>query len=384
MRAIGYLLILLLPALIFSAHVEWKMVTKISGRSSDRVFSLMSPNGAAHFFWAFFDSPDVRRIRYQRISEDGTWSYAKTVSGSATIGSEYNSLAADISNDGQHLLLVFVSGPGRTRCIYFTESRNRGEEWTEPICIRCGGNYPALLLEKDTGKVYVMFNGDIRTKLMVREPGAAEFSREIVVYDHYVNGGKYLVQVADKNTSKQVFHWFTGTEDPRNKIDYLLSFNDARSWTHYRTIASNLVTSADLPVAVGTEGHFYIQYRKKSEPHRIEVAWSKNYGKTWETPISMGKSNQTHHTIAMCGKGINERVISVDGKTLHSNGYMRYLKPGETEFKDLNYPFSKFGEVKDVHVSCAYDEDGKYTVALILFGEVPYGAHIAYGTAHNL
>eukprot|EP00826_Nyctotherus_ovalis_P029105 TRINITY_DN2295_c0_g1_i9.p1 TRINITY_DN2295_c0_g1~~TRINITY_DN2295_c0_g1_i9.p1 ORF type:complete len:409 (-),score=42.92 TRINITY_DN2295_c0_g1_i9:37-1263(-) len=386
MKIIGCFFTLLLPALILCAHIEWEVVKAVGESGSRRAFSLMSPNGTAHFFWIFFKSSCFHSIRYRRISKDGTLSDTETVSGSINVDSSYDSLSADISDDGRHLLLVFYSDKSAEGEIFFTESLNGGEDWTRPVAIKYAGYEPVLFLEKDTGRVYVMFDWWPNIKLIVREPGAKKFGETMIVYKNRTSGGKYLTQVIDKKTSKRVFHLFTDVFDGRSsgKISHLKSFDGPRNWTLHHAIASDLPNSENLPVAVGAEGYFYVQYHKGPEPRRIEVVWTKNYGETWESPIAMQETFLSHHSMAMCGKGSGERVISINGKTRKVNGYMRYLKPGQTEFKDLNYPFPPFKLIEDVHVSCVYDGNGKYTFALILIDEFPCRVFVAYGTAYNL
>eukprot|EP00826_Nyctotherus_ovalis_P054560 TRINITY_DN7154_c0_g1_i5.p1 TRINITY_DN7154_c0_g1~~TRINITY_DN7154_c0_g1_i5.p1 ORF type:complete len:283 (-),score=20.27 TRINITY_DN7154_c0_g1_i5:156-1004(-) len=273
--------------------------------------------------------------------------------------------------------------------VYFTESFDGGNSWTDPAEIT--QNWGAkknivVLLEKDTGRVYVMHADGENTRLATREPGARIFTHETIASKYRSQGIKHLVQVKDKKTSQRTLYLFASTEEGayRERIDYLKSFNSTNNWTDARTIVSGAYSLGNIPMAVGTEGHFYIQYFAGANASCIKAVWTKDYGETWEPPILIAETSLDDHTMTMCGKGSNEKVFSINGKTSASNGYIKYVKPGQTDFKDLNYPFPQFDQIVETQMSCAHSGNGKYTLALILEEQKSHRVHIAYGIAHNL
>eukprot|EP00826_Nyctotherus_ovalis_P020653 TRINITY_DN16508_c0_g2_i6.p2 TRINITY_DN16508_c0_g2~~TRINITY_DN16508_c0_g2_i6.p2 ORF type:complete len:196 (-),score=22.65 TRINITY_DN16508_c0_g2_i6:134-721(-) len=192
-------------------------------------------------------------------------------------------------------------------------------------------------------------------------------------YEHNSKGAKYLTKVVNKKTSRQVFHLFTDIKDHisfENKTSHLKSFDDTSNWTMSRTVAWDLVFSKNIPVATGTEGHFFVQYQTKYSPSIIKIVWTEDYGETWKKPLIIERSLSrvpkfANHTIAICGKGKHERVISIDGKIKDARGFMKYIRPGQTQFRDLNYPFDEFRGMNALDMSCVYGDDGRYIITVI-------------------
>lgn len=379
------LLIFCFPFLILCAEIEWKKMVEVGSEGGPQTLTLTSSNGDSHYFWLSGDYSDAS-IQYTKASADGTLTSPKAATGSTRVQLVYNSMAGDISADGQHLLLVFCGGESTD--VYLVESFDGGREWKEPVRVmkeRNGRKTPKVLLEKETGRIYVMYNMNYGIGLTVREPGAESFTDETLVLNNQSRGDIYLTQVKDKETSKPVFHLFadlsgyTGTA-----VDHLVSFDNGKNWTYSKAITAVISSSLKIPVAVGAEGHFYVQYHTYKSPRRAEVVWTKNYGETWERPIAMRSAVPNCYAITMCGKGNYERVISVNGGVPESSGYVKYLKPGETKFEDLKYPLPFALKIRDVDVSCGCDEYGKYTLAAMLVDGNTRKVYIAYGSATNL
>lgn len=383
------ILIVYFSVVILCAHVEWKTMAAVGSRAKNRVLSLTSPSGTSHFLWETEDSSGRGHVQYQKISTDGRLSATKTVTGSANVRFAAMPLAGGVSDDGQHIAFAFCGDYNGRKDIYFAESLDGGEDWTEPGRVAETGrerDKPTLFLEKDTGRVYVMYDVEDGTGLAVKEPKAAKFTQEIIVFKYRSDSEKHLIQTIDKRSSKRVFHLFTDTPAAplEDSIDHFRSLDGGKNWTQPRSIASLILCPEKISVAAGTRGHIYIQYQAATLDYRLDMVWTKNYGETWERPIVAMPGKARSSTMAMCGKGSGERVFSVRGDSSFSRGFVKYLEPGRTDFRVLNYPFPSFFRLQDVHMSCTCGEDGKYTLALVLLDAFSKRVYIAYGTAHDL
>eukprot|EP00826_Nyctotherus_ovalis_P036669 TRINITY_DN3274_c0_g1_i18.p1 TRINITY_DN3274_c0_g1~~TRINITY_DN3274_c0_g1_i18.p1 ORF type:complete len:271 (-),score=30.78 TRINITY_DN3274_c0_g1_i18:148-960(-) len=264
---------------------------------------------------------------------------------------------------------------------YYTESFNEGREWMEPVKVMDDEKErtnPRLFFEKDTEKFYVTYDTSAGIGLAVRDPKTFNFTEQIIFPNRRSGCAKYL-------NFKASFHLFANLKihSSESGLEHFKSFDSAKSWTYSNTTASGFTNMHRIPVAAGNEGHFYVQYHKKPVNNRIEIVWTKDYGETWERPIVMKNTMEDSDAIAMCGEGSNECVFSFHGKTRYSNGYMKYVKSGQTDFKELSHPFPRFGRIQDTDMRCVY-KDGKYTLALGLIDFSSHRVYAAYGTASDL
>lgn len=381
-------LIFWFSSLTLCGHVAWKKVVQVGTYGRDQVYTLTSPNGDSHFFWQEKHNEYRYYVKHRKISPDGTMTWPKILNQEITPSFSHTSLAGEISDDGKQIIFAFTGLRDGRRDIYFTESLDGGEEWAQPIRVaekEYRREDPVFFLERDTGRVYLMYDFSLcAVGLAIREPGAKTFNEEIYPRNLRSKSGKYLTQLVDKKTSERVLHLFGDSAYSGCRLDHMKSFDDGKNWTDPHTIASEIDVWVPNQVAAGTEGHFYVQYHEKTGAPSVKAVWTKDYGQTWEPPIEIDDSQTYYNTMVMCGRGSNEKVLCANGKSNSGTGFVKYLKPGETKFKNLHYPFHRVRHVQDLKVSCAYTGNGQYTVAMIMQNYDSRKVFAAYGTAHNL
>lgn len=380
-------LIFCFPTLALSAYIDWKQMIQLNGRGGVQVLSLTSHNGIAHILWQTLSSTngsEVRgEIRYQKYIPNGVLTNPVTIATDVRVILE--SMSVDMSANGRHILVAYASY--RNSDIYLTESFNGGGTWTRPVSVSnsAGGRSkmkPSVLLEKDTGRVYVQYVEVWNRWLAVREPEAWWFNPQVLISNRGLAYGGYLGQSIDEKNWKRYLH-LVYHEEYMNKrrMLYMKSSNRGRDWTKPEVIEPNTDIVLPLSVATDIEGRIYIQYHIGNG---FKISWSKNHGSNWESPLSPGSGPLTRHALTLCGKGFKEKLFSLSGKLPYGTGFLRYMSVDEKKFKALKYPFPDLREIVSAHVSCACNENGQYVVVAVLQDYLVNKTFVAYGVTTGL
>jgi hypothetical protein len=219
-------------------------------------------------------------------------------------------MSAQISKDGNHVMLAVQMNRDTKEkhcyytsvCIevYFTESFNGGETWSNPIVMTRANMtdpvnrmYPSMLYEHDTGRVYIGYKKEHLIGIAVREPNDTVFKE--IETDLWT--GKNDVTVALRQTiekkGKKYLHvvWqFTRGEI----IKYSRSADDGKAWSEAVTIAEAQDSRFPVNVAVNNdavEGVMYVQYFHTVDKS-IRMVWTKGHGIKWSFLLVVGADNE--------------------------------------------------------------------------------------------
>jgi len=401
-------LIALLPILVLSIQFQWDLRLHLDNVEYGRNFvSQYSLDGVAHFFWIETNKGSLRLL-YQALHPNKTLTERKTISTGTHLLKISPTVTAQVSNDGKHVLAAYTGyrvspetscdDNSRNSCfeIFFTESINSGKDWDEPIRMNREDmndvkhrSYPAMLLEKDTGRVYIGYNTYNNLTISIREPGNKKFEMEYMLPNKTFAEGMALGYTIDKKNSIRYIHWFWTTLSYET-LYYKYSIDNGKTWTNDMTLLQSVTIKKPPAIAINTEaleGGIHIQYFQKHDTIRqdVRMIWSKDHGKLWEGPQVLDETYYNANSINMCGNKEQAFIISSNMETMVTPGYIRFVPIQGSNAYDIPYPFNQvdFATSGYSDISCVHIGNEKYLVTHMVLDNEAKSLYLAHGVFNH-
>ena len=401
MKLISKLLLLNLILQFVSAaeSIIWDPVIMLQSCAYEDESSIVYPiyNGDVHIF-RDCKTDNLRYVHQIRYSNKTLSKFKYLDEGRRCNLIKTAVLSVGGSKDGKNLIFTYhgTRSKNGVRCnyydptgcndIFYTESINGGESWTNPILLpKLNMNdpvqryFPSVIYEKDTGRVYIAYftldNASI--SISIREPNKSTFEYPLAIpFSVHKNLQKLKIVVTrDKQSSKRYLHIFYSKE---SSLYYIRSNDGGKTWNPTIELLKNVKFNKRLEIIANieaAESTIYIQYFKSPD---IRLIFSKDNGFTWESSFKSGSDNFGLNSLGICGNKEKAYVISMNANYKMGNKYIRCNVLYERFFRNLKYPFDRTPGAVQPNIQCAYNDKNKYTVAAILSDSgkgITYFAH---------
>eukprot|EP00826_Nyctotherus_ovalis_P029824 TRINITY_DN2365_c0_g2_i1.p1 TRINITY_DN2365_c0_g2~~TRINITY_DN2365_c0_g2_i1.p1 ORF type:complete len:406 (+),score=34.65 TRINITY_DN2365_c0_g2_i1:177-1394(+) len=397
---------ILLLALLFASALanefKWDFKMNISDVTYGHNFvSQFSSNGIAHLFWIETNKGSPL-VLYQALRPDRTLSEKKVISAGTLPLKISSTVAAQVSNDGSHVLAAYsgyrvsaelpCDAKFRGSCfeIFFTESFNGGKDWSKPARMPrkdmndpTRRSSPAILLEKDTGRVHIAYNKDYNLSIAIREPGKKNFEQEVMINKNTYAEGMALGYTV--SGERRHVHWFW-TEPTGKTLHHRYSNDSGKTWSDDMVTLYDVKVRKYPAVAINPEimeGGIYVQYYEVHDTIRkdIRMIWSRDHGEFWEGPAVLDETYYNANAIAMCGTKEKPAIISTNVATMVTPGYIRFIPTYSNKPSEIPYPFNGV-DIESLgysDISCVHVKNGEYLVTHMVLDDYTNSIYLAHG-----
>eukprot|EP00826_Nyctotherus_ovalis_P003659 TRINITY_DN10754_c0_g3_i1.p1 TRINITY_DN10754_c0_g3~~TRINITY_DN10754_c0_g3_i1.p1 ORF type:complete len:404 (+),score=64.59 TRINITY_DN10754_c0_g3_i1:79-1290(+) len=398
MNFLRILTVALLSAAAFAHQFAWDPLTVLpKGEHKPDSAYQYTPDGVLHLFWERKAFPD-NDVLYQVLLPNRTTVTRKVLDGRSK-SRGFRFMSVQVSDDGEHVLLAyngFLPGSADKRMqVFFTESFNGGKDWSDPIAIardivdKTERFYPSMILEKDTGRVHILYKRSIydeeeeeyihNLSLSIKEPGKKQFESEIILPDKANSNSFGFAQTTSRQNSKRYLHVFSRTMNVA--LDYSRSTDGGRTWKPFLTLASYITGAAKIQLAANSEideGGLYLYYADGMEG---KVMWSKDHGNTFERPIRVKNMVDYSDKLALCGTNKKGILVMAHVHRIADRGRVRFLPLRGKSFVDLPYPFIKLRGIIDINyvTACRYMGNNEYSIVDIAGDYRGVFSYLAHG-----
>lgn len=311
------------------------------------------------------------------------------------------SLSFQVSRDGRQILLAYEgrrngssTKPQYITEVFFIESADGGTSWSQPVKMvredmedSVYRSKPWLLLEKDTGRVYVGYiyanmHGTIRDNhvmLSIREPGKKTFEAEFIIPGNFCPHSTSLGYTVDKETGKRYLHMFWTVQ--HEGMHYTHSTDNGKTWRKSILIGHGSSIKTPPPAAINVDASPCFIYTQHGA-HDLMVAWSSNHGLSMQNQIKVYSGSAHRNSLTMCGDEGRGIVVTVDVKHSGAAGYVGFMQVGSKRFVSLPYPFAKMDLYSTTYpeVACAHLGNNQYSIVFVVENYRRKFTYLVHGT----
>lgn len=399
--------VILLSALVTCGNFIWnplkfnsvELLTQNMGHQA-------SAEGSLYMNWQ--DRGGKNRLEVYKMTPEGELKCLNSIPESDT-SRGYERPTIQVSTTGKTLYVAYFGckngprlhshtmAPSDCARVFFIESTDEGNSWTDPMAISPPEDYIppdsslSMVLERDTGRLFIFYAKRSEKEFSsvivgyAREPGKQTFTALSKLPAINRLSAFSVGQTVDQKTKKRYLHL---VYTDYRAIFYSKSENGGLAWSFYQSIYDGISPNPYNFLAIDSMVHpssLYIEYRDRNK-QQVFLAQSKTHGRTFEQPLLLGASTKpSRDALAICGsKEYNESLVVVAHTDTHEElGFVRVMTKDATRFVDIPYPFKKLPEnpISNLMVDCAYKGNSQFHITLaMLVGGKKKGIYFAHGT----
>ncbi len=379
---------LVVPA--FSATIRWDPIKKLTGNDNEKRMPIVHycpSTGVTHVFWEELNSQNDLYLMHRVRFPNSELTEVQEMDPHHPLAFYENMISVQATPDCKHMLVAYgayrvQSNKGCTvwnanSCIevFFTESFNSGHTWTTPVRLNRTEmsdtrhrSLPSMVLEPDTGKVYIAQYLDMYAAMVYRDPGQKTFEPEkqlsLYMFGRFLHMG--LTVDAQTTTKYLQMVWWENDLDHTKSIYYARSSDGGETWTKRHTLVDKYKSDNTPLLAVDTNavpGGIYVQY---SDGKQIIIKWSKNHGTTWEQDLIAGKAVSAYNALTICGfnSAKKGKVLTMGPGFAMVSGFLKYLDAGSQSLQELVYPFTTVKEMEYPDMNCGYRTENEVGISI--------------------
>eukprot|EP01022_Parablepharisma_sp_SALTPOND_P033996 TRINITY_DN901_c0_g1_i1.p1 TRINITY_DN901_c0_g1~~TRINITY_DN901_c0_g1_i1.p1 ORF type:complete len:414 (-),score=9.20 TRINITY_DN901_c0_g1_i1:155-1276(-) len=350
---------LLIAFFIFHAAIatNWTQPIKIiKFATPPMVFGMLTDFQRDYNHILFWNGTDFN-LFYMRIHNNTINIYTQLTTGNTI---QVASLAQ--SPDGRNLFVAFEDR--YKKHIYFLESSNFGQTWTQPIKLSTEPSKLGIMKYiEETGRLYILYHrpGTGEAIFLTRPLDSSIFTPERVVWK--VNESNRITSAYTLQGGQPIIHAVSIELGENGK--YAMYARQSRTlgatWEGPSKIPVN-ASYYDKTVTVAnpkiTDAYFIIYREVKSD--RPEVIYSMDHGKTYGKSVNLNWKRYYNMHARICGDRTNKTLI-VSGM---GYAYLKDWEEGNMNKKDVMRPFDhaswvncKMGNPLNLIMFGRYSED---------------------------